>query len=48
MKNKRGIWLVIIIIIALFAIAIWLLTSPSIDNQVDIDSQDDIEGIMID
>lgn len=48
MKNKRGIWLIVIIIIALFAIAIWLLTSPTIDNQVDINSQDNVEGVIID
>ena len=48
MKNKRGIWIVVIIIAALFAIGIWILTSPSVDNQVNQDSEDTIEGVMLD
>ncbi len=48
MKNNKGTWIVIIIIAALIGIAIWLLTSPSIDNDVNQDYIETNQGIVID
>lgn len=48
MKNKKNLWLLVGIIIAIILLSYWLLLSPRAENRIDRQGQDVIEDLTID
>ena len=48
MKSKKGTWCAIIAIIIIAIIAIWVLSTPSTNQVIDVEGQDMIEGLSQD
>lgn len=48
MKNKKNVWLILGIIIAILLLSYWLIFSPRAESRIDRQGQDVIEDLTID
>ena len=48
MKKRSGVWIVILLLIALIILAIWILATPDTNQVIDVEGQDMIEGVSMD